>query len=144
MSTKELLINLQNSNDKVAYQALLAIEAASAETNEFYSYLDDFEALLASDKNYVKIRGFRLLCKQAQWDTENKLDSKMSHMLTIFDSEKPIVVRQCLEALHDLLLYKTNLSEQVELKLKSIDITKFNDAMRPLIEKDIANILNNL
>lgn len=144
MSTKELLTNLQNSNDKVAYQALLAIEAASAKTDEFYAYLDDFEALLASDKSYIKVRGFRLLCKQAQWDTENRLDSKMSHMLTILDSEKPIVVRQCLEALHDLLLYKTNLSEQVELKLKSIDITKFNDAMRPLIEKDIADILNNL
>lgn len=144
MSTKEPLTNLTNSNDKVAYQALLAIETASAETNEFYPYLDDFEALLTSDKSYIKVRGFRLLCKQAKWDKENKLDSKMSHMLTILDSEKPIVIRQCLEALHDLLLYKTNLSEQVELKLKSIDITKFNDAMRPLVEKDIANILNNL
>ena len=65
-------------------------------------------------------------------------------MLNVLDDEKLTIVRQCLASLNSLLLYKPDLSNKIESKLKNMDLSKYKDSMKPLIQKDIDCILNQL
>lgn len=64
----------------------------------------------------------------------------MSELLSILDDDKPTIVRQALEALRAVILFKPRLSEAIETKLDSMDNTKYKDSMKPLIEKDILGL----
>ena len=137
----ELLERLYDKDDKKAYQALIDMEGRSAESNQFYSLFDEFVKMLDDEKSYVRIRGFRMICAQAKWDCDNKIETGIEKILSELDDEKPIAVRQCLSALHILILFKPELSEKIAAKLKSIDCMKYKDTMRQLIQKDIAGLL---
>ena len=47
-------------------------------------------------------------------------------------------MRQCLAALRSVLLYKPELGEAIVARIAALDLSKYKDSMRPLIEKDIA------
>ena len=94
---------------------------------------------LLRDKNsLVRVRGFRLACAQARWDTEGRLDAALDTLLAMLEDDRPTAVRQCLAALPALLRWKPALTGAVEAKLAALDLSKYRDSMRPLIEKDIA------
>lgn len=57
-------------------------------------------------------------------------------MLTLLHDVKPTVVRQCLHALHEVLLYRPELSEIINEEIKSIDLSGYKDSMATLIQKD--------
>lgn len=90
------------------------------------------------------MRGFRIICKLSKWDNDNKINNIIDILLQVLDDEKPTIVRQCLSSLNNLLLYKIDLSEKVEDKLKKLDLSKYKDTMKPLIKKDIDFILKQL
>ncbi len=90
------------------------------------------------------MRGFRIICKLSKWDNDNKINNNIDILLQVLDDEKPTIVRQCLSSLNNLLLYKIDLSEKVENKLKKLDLSKYKDTMKPLIKKDIDFILKQL
>ena len=48
--------------------------------------------------SFVRVRGFRLCCAQAQWDSENKLERHIDELLAILDDDKPTAVRQYMSA----------------------------------------------
>ena len=100
--------------------------------------------MLFDEKSYIKMRGFRIICKLSKWDKDNKINNIIDSLLQVLDDEKPTIVRQCLSSLNNLLLYKIDLSEKVENKLKNMDLSKYKDSMKPLIQKDIDCILNQL
>ena len=102
-----------------------------------YAYFEDFLGLLKGKSSYVRTRGFRLICALAQWDHENKIEQNIDTLLSMLDDEKPTAVRQCLAALHNIVLYKPDLSETIEAKLDQTDLSKYKDSMSPLIQKDI-------
>jgi len=54
-------------------------------------------------------------------------------MLALLHDDKPIVVRQCLAALHEVVLYRTELCEAIKAELETIDLSKDKDSMSPLI-----------
>ena len=58
-------------------------------------------------------------------------------LLSMLEDEKPTAVRQCLAALHQVVLYQPHLIEKIEEKLKAMDVSKYKDSMRPLVEKDV-------
>ena len=138
----DIITGLQNKNDKEAHQLLLQLESRSAETDEVYDYFDDFLGLLKGKSSYVRTRGFRLICALAQWDHENKIERNIDALLSMLDDEKPTAVRQCLAALHNIVLYKPDLSETIEDKLDQMDLSKYKDSMSPLIQKDVEELRN--
>lgn len=81
-----------------------------------------------------------MCCAQAQWDSKNKLEQHIDKLLTILDDDKPTVVRQCLSASHTVILYKSDLCGKIEEKLRTLNLEKYKDSMRPLIEKDIEEL----
>ena len=140
----DIVAGLQNKNNNEAHQLLLQLESRSAETDELYAYFEDFLGLLKGKSSYVRTRGFRLICAQAQWDHENKIERNIDVLLSMLDDEKPTAVRQCLAALHNVVLYKPDLSETIEAKLDHLDLSKYKDSMSPLIQKDIDELRNML
>ena len=57
-------------------------------------------------------------------------------MLKLLYDTKPTVVRQCLGALQEVVLYRPELSDKIKEKVKEIDVTKYRDSMSPLIKKE--------
>lgn len=72
-----------------------------------------FLEMIDSNKYVIRVRGFRLLCKQAKWDSENKINEKIDKILSKLDDEKPTAVRLKLKAVHDVIIYKKDLNEKI-------------------------------
>jgi hypothetical protein len=117
------------------------ISAKSAASAEYYAYFDEFIGLLPSKSSYVRTRGFILACAQARWDDKGKLAGAPKSMLTLLNDEKPTVVRQCLKALHEVVLYRPDLCEAIKAEVERIDLSKYKDSMSPLIKKDMSELL---
>lgn len=132
---------LQDKDDKKAYALFKKIGAESASSDEYYSCFDDFLGLLNAKSSYVRTRGFALCCAQARWDVSRKLQNALPTILLLLHDDKPIVVRQCLAALHEVVLYRSELSEVIKKELEAIDLSNYKDSMSPLIKKDIDELL---
>lgn len=120
------------------------IESSIDESKMLYEYFEDIKKMLLDEKSHIRMRGFRIICKLSKWDRDNKINNVIDILLNVLDDEKPTIVRQCLASLNCLLLYKTDLSNKIENKLKKMDLSKYKDSMKPLIQKDIDYILNQL
>ena len=73
---------------------------------------------------------------QTRWNEDSKLDKYIDDMLKLLNDDKSVVVRKCIEALHELLIFK-DYSLKAEKALNNIDLNKYKDTMAPSIQKDI-------
>ena len=89
----------------------------------------------------MRMRGFTLCCAQARWDTEGKLQKALPVMTALLFDEKPTVVRQCLAALHEVVLFRPELSGEISKAVQKIDLKRYKDSMAPLIRKDMDALL---
>ena len=104
----------------------------------FHEYFDKFVSLLEHPKSLVRNRALYILAANARWDIDNRFDLVISDFLTHITDEKPITARQCIKALAQVGLAKPQYISRILESLKSADLSKYKDSMRPLIEKDIA------
>ncbi len=144
MNNIELIEALKDKDNKKAYELSKEIAAKSAESNEYYELFDEFICMLSDKSSYVRTRGFCLACAQARWDNEGRMSATFDDMLVVLNDEKPTVVRQCLGALAEVILYRNELCERIEGAIKGIDLSKYKDSMAPLIEKDINELLKKM
>lgn len=100
--------------------------------------------MLKNEKSFVRVRAFRLICALAKWDIENKIEDNIDLILNELDDDTSTSVRQCLDKLNLLLIYKPELSNQVEKKLKQLNISKYKESMQSLMKRDIESILKNI
>ncbi|MDD6032344.1 MAG: SufBD protein [Oscillospiraceae bacterium] len=131
---------LKSSGNDEAYRLLLSLEKESAETNRLYPLLEEFTALTQSKSSLVRVRGFRLACAQARWDTEHRFDKCLETLLTMLDDHKATAVRQCLKALESVALCRPDLHDRIRQKLSGMELSKYKDSMRPLIQKDMEQL----
>ena len=110
---KEKIENLCNEDNNVAYKTLLELEAMTTESNELYNYFNEFLKMLNNEKTFIRVRGFRLICYLAKWDNENKINKNIKIILNELEDEKGTSVRQCLEKLNLILMYKTELIDSI-------------------------------
>lgn len=132
---------LCNKDTKGAYENLQELEALSEREDTLYPYLNEFIAMLKSEKYVIRVRGFRLICKQAKWDACNKINESIVDILCAVRDEKPTAVRQALRYLEYMAAYKKELNGRIKEAALSIDGSKFKNTMRPLIEKDIQSLV---
>lgn len=138
---ESLIGKLELKDNTRAYQALQELERISDETGLVYHYIHKFLDMTASDKYVIRVRGFRLLCRQAKWDRDNILDEHIDDALGILNDEKPTAVRQALEALSDVARYKPDLRKIVKKAAADINYLRFKDTMHSLIAADIEKLL---
>ena len=102
----ERIKNLYNEDNNIAYKTLLELETITTESNELYDYFNEFLEMLNNNKTFIRVRGFRLICCLAKWDNENKINNNINIILKELEDEKGTSVRQCLEKLNLILMYK--------------------------------------
>lgn len=145
VSMKENIIAMLTAkDDKYACALAGKIISESQETDEWYEYFDDFASLLDYPKSLVRNRVLYILAANAQWDVENRFDNIISDYLTHITDDKPITARQCVKALAQVGLAKPQYIPRIQSALQSADLSKYKDTMRPLIEKDIVETLEEL
>ena len=135
---ENIVEKLTSKDDKYACAIADKIVSESLETDEWYECFDDFASLLDHPKSLVRNRALFILAANAQWDDENRFDAIISDYLSHITDEKPITARQCIKALAQVGLAKPQYIPWILSCLKSADLSKYKDSMRPLIEKDIA------
>lgn len=133
--------SLYDGDTKSAYANLLELESISENEDILYPYLDEFFSMLKSEKYVIRVRGFRLLCKQAKWDSQNKINGAIEDILFAVHDEKPTAIRQALQYLKYIVPYKKELKDSIKQAVLSIDLSKLNDTMQPLITKDIQSLV---
>ena len=136
----KLLIALQDRDDDKAYAKAKEVAAESELSDKYYSYLKDFASLLNSQKSYIRTRAFILCCSQARWDNSGVIKEILPHMLQLLHDEKPTVVKQCLNAISEIIVFRTELAEEIGNELSKIDLGNYKESMSHLIEKDIMNL----
>ena len=141
MDVEELMVLLTDKDKQQAYGALQALEQISEQSDVLYSYTRQFAAMVKSEQYMLRVRGFRLFCKQARWDKEEVIDETIVQVLTILQDEKPTAVRQALAALQEVVRYKPALWEPIGKAVGSVDVYRYKDSMRSLLEKDMQALL---
>ena len=141
MDVEELMVLLTDKDKQQAYGALQAFERISEQSDVLYSYTRQFAAMVKSEQYMLRVRGFRLFCKQARWDKEEVIDETIVQVLTILQDEKPTAVRQALAALQEVVGYKPALWEPIGKAVGSVDVYRYKDSMRSLLEKDMQALL---
>ena len=135
---ESMITKLTLKDDKYACALADKIISESQETDAWYEYFDTFASLLSHPKSLVRNRVLHILAANAQWDEENRFDAILDDYLAHITDEKPITARQCIKALAQVGLAKPQYVEKILWSLRSADLSKYKDSMRPLIEKDIA------
>lgn len=141
MNTEQMISMLEDKDTSEAYKALQELERISDDSDILYPYLDKFTEMIMSEKYVIRVRGFRLYCKQAKWDTDNKIDETIDMALNILKDPKPTAVRQALAALLDLVPDKADLRDIVKERVSAIDYFRYKDTMHSLIAKDMQAVL---
>lgn len=144
MEIKRKIESLEEGDTKSAYENLKELEAISEQKNVLYPYMDKFISMLNSEKYVIRVRGFRLLCKQAKWDTDSKINDNINDILTAVNDEKPTAVRQALKYLKFVVPYKKELNSIIKQAVLKIDCSGYKDTMQPLIKKDIQNLARQI
>ncbi|UWG98970.1 hypothetical protein LPY66_09330 [Dehalobacter sp. DCM] len=132
---------LTEKDDKLRYHSLLLLEHRSEEYDDVYPFWNIFCEKLKSTNSYQRSIGVRLIAVNVKWDRDNKIDTTINDYLKIIDDEKPITVRQCIQSLIKIVLYRPNLHNKIANELISVDIMDVKPTMRKLILTDILNIL---
>ncbi|MBQ2922283.1 MAG: SufBD protein [Tyzzerella sp.] len=141
---QNIIVKLTAKNDKYACSIADKIISESRETDEWYEYFDDFVSLLNHPKSLVRNRVLHILAANAQWDDENRFDAILDDYLAHIMDEKPITVRQCVKALAQVGQAKPKYIPRILAALRETDLSRYNDSMCPLIEKDIAETQQKL
>ena len=137
---QDIIAKLTAKNDEYACAIADKIISESKDTDEWYEYFDDFASLLNHPKSLVRNRVMYILATIAQWDNENRFDAIISDYLAHVTDEKPITARQCIKSLAQVGTAKPQYIPRILSCLHEADLSKYKDSMRPLIEKDMAEI----
>ncbi|WP_434799388.1 hypothetical protein [Terrisporobacter vanillatitrophus] len=142
MDLNFMVSKLDSKDTSQAFEVLKELEKASDNSNLLYPYIYKFMKMIYSEKYVIRVRGFRLFCKQARWDIDNIINKNINDVLIILDDDKPTAVRQALAALQDVVIYKKELRDTIKERVLTIDYYRYKDTMHSLILKDIEKLMN--
>ena len=103
---EEILRKLTDKNDKTAYEFAKQLGVESSESDKYLAMIPSFAELLQDKSSYVRTRAFILICNQARWANNGQLAAVFDQMCLLLNDPKPTVVRQCLSALHEVVLFR--------------------------------------
>lgn len=137
----DLYLKLTDKDDKAAYEYMELISVESAKSDKYLKKIPVFVSMLKDKSSYVRTRGFMLICFQARWADNNEIKEVFKKMIPLLNDPKPTVVRQCLSALHEVVLFRPEMSNDIKIAINKIKINNYKDSMSPLIKKDIDELL---
>ena len=136
----DIIKQLNDKDDQKAYEFAKKIIIESAESDKYLEMIPEFAKMLESKSSFVRARGFMLICNQAKWANNGQIDSVFNQMLPLLNDTKPTVVRQCLTALKEVILFRAEMTEQIKKAITEINLNAYKDSMSSLIKKDIEEL----
>lgn len=136
-----LVERLASAEDRIRYPAFLLLKARSAEADDLYSCWDLLEEKLSNENSYQRSIGAMLLAANARYDRSGKMRASLPRYLALLNDPKPITVRQCAQALPEILRAKPELAGEIGQALMRVDLMGFKDTMRKLILVDFMEAL---
>jgi len=127
--------------DSIRYQAFLLLQNRSVFFADVYPFWDTFRNKLKSDNSYQRSIGLMLIAENVKWDEENRIGDTIDEYLSLLKDEKPITIRQCIQALGKIASAKLDLHDKIASRLISFDIMAVKETMRKSILLDILNVL---
>lgn len=96
----EIIEKLTAKDEMSAYEYCKQLVVESAQSAEYYKYIEDFAGMLDSKNSYVRTRGFGLICYQARWDDEGKIAAVQKIDFSKYkDSMSPLIKKDADELL---------------------------------------------
>ncbi|MHB1392975.1 MAG: hypothetical protein ACYCYE_07850 [Clostridia bacterium] len=136
------LVNwLSEKDDTIRYHSFLLLQHRSKDFSDVYPYWDIFCEKLKSINSYQRSLGLMLIAANTKWDLDNRIDYIIDEYLSLLYDEKPITVRQCIQALSEIVPYKSHLHMKIADKMMSINIADIRATMQKLILSDILAVL---
>jgi len=74
---------LSEKNDKIRYQAFLALQYRSRSFNDVYPFWHTFRSRLKSDNSYQRSIGLMLIAENARWNSENRMNGTIDENLDL-------------------------------------------------------------
>ena len=136
-----LVEKLSRKEDDLRYRAFLLLQSRSRMSADVYRFWDIFRAKTSESNSYQRSIGMMLLAENAQWDTEGKAKDSLPDMTALLADEKPITVRQTIQALETVGLASNELRPQIRKDLIDFDLTAVRETMRKSILTDILHAL---
>ena len=140
----DIITRLRDKDDKTAYEFAKQIGIESAQSDKYLVMIPEFVKMLNDKSSYVRTRGFCLICNQARWAEDGQIEAVFSEMSNLLYDDKPTVVRQCLAALHEVVLYRPEMTDKIKFAVSKMNLSRYKDSMAPLIEKDKKELLKML
>lgn len=137
----DLVELLSEKNDKIRYQAFLLLQYRSQFFHDVYPFWETFRLKLKDSNSYQRSIGIMLLAENARWDTANKTESALDDCMKLLQDEKPITIRQSIQALGNIAEAKPPLNNRIADMLMSINLTEIKETMRKSVLLDILNVL---
>lgn len=136
-----LVEQLASTEDKIRYPAFLLLKERSAIHADVYPFWDAFDAKLTSDNSYQRSIGAMLVSANARHDAAEKLRQTLPRYLALLSDPKPITVRQCAQALPEILRAKPEFAEPIRDAILRVSLMDYKDTMRKLILLDFLETL---
>lgn len=140
----DIIERLRDKDEKTAYEFAKRIGIESAESDKYVDMIPAFSEMLDDKNSYVRTRAFMLICNQAKWADNGQIEVVFVQMKALLYDVKPTVVRQCLGALHEVILYRPEMIELIREAVNNIDLSIYKDSMSPLIKKDMDVLLRSI
>ena len=137
----QLIEWLNLKDDSIRYQAFLLLQNRSIFFDDVYPYWDTFRNKLKNDNSYQRNIGLMLIAENVKWDRENRMENMIDEYLILLNDERPITIRQCIQALGKIAAAKPGLNDKIASSLISFDIMAVKETMRKSILLDILNVL---
>lgn len=136
-----LVARLDSPEDKIRYPAFLLLRERSAIAADVYPFWDALDEKLTHENSYQRSIGGMLLAANARHDNAGKSRSTLPRYLALLNDPKPITVRQCAQALPEILRAKPELAGEIAGALLKVDLLSFKETMRKLILVDFLDAL---
>lgn len=80
---------------KGSYAFFLQLEQQAREDPALFLEHNLYLEMLKSESSFFRVRGFRMLCAGAKWDTQGVIRENLPLILAQLEDKKPTAVRQC-------------------------------------------------
>ena len=136
-----LVERLASAEDKIRYPAFLLLKERSAICADVYPFWDALDEKLTHENSYQRSIGAMLLSANAKHDAQGKLKQTLPRYLALLNDPKPITVRQCVQALPEILRAKPEYAEPIGNAILSVSLLDYKETMRKLILLDFLEAL---
>ena len=136
-----LVERLASAEDKIRYPAFLLLKERSAICADVYPFWDALDEKLTHENSYQRSIGAMLLSANAKHDAQGKLKQTLPRYLALLNDPKPITVRQCAQALPEILRAKPEYAEPIGNAILSVSLLDYKETMRKLILLDFLETL---